>query len=211
MLPLYRDTTRVALVEEQFYIAKFPLPHHKKLKPQIIIRIIKASVLPGRYQEKECSCFDFLAHSMFIFGVFCGSLCTSIFDNSSLAAKKTWSRIHSRLYFRFLWLWLKFVVMNSVVIFLCLLFYFSMTRQFFFCFFVLFFVKESLYSAIIKFNKQSGKTTERLTFTGMCIRTYYSKGSIIERSSGKINWNIGNKRVNESIVSLMCHLLQSWK
>ena len=138
MLPLYRDTTRVALVEEQFYIAKFPLPHHKKLKPQIIIRIIKASVLPGRYQEKECSCFDFLAHSMFTFDVFCGSLCTSIFGNSSLAANKTWSRMHSRLYFRFLWLWFKFVVMNSVVIFLCLLFYFSMTRQFFFCLFFCF-------------------------------------------------------------------------
>ena len=54
-----------------------PPPHHKKLKPQIIIRIIKASVLPERYQEKECSCFDFLAHSMFTFDVFCGSLCTS--------------------------------------------------------------------------------------------------------------------------------------
>ena len=156
-----------------------PPPHHKKLKPQIIIRIIKASVLPERYQEKECSCFDFLAHSLFTFDVFCGSLCTSIFGNSSLAANKTWSRMHSRLYFRFLWLWFKFVVMNSVVIFLCLLFYFSMTRQFFFCFFVLFFVKESLYSAIIKFNKQSRKTTEQLTLMGMCIRTCYSKGSII--------------------------------
>ena len=149
------------------------------MKPQIIIRIIKASVLPERYQEKECSCFDFLAHSLFTFDVFCGSLCTSIFGNSSLAANKTWSRIHSRLYFRFLWLWFKFVVMNSVVIFLCLLFYFSMTRQFFFCFFVLIFVKESLYSAIIKFNKQSRKTTEQLTLMGMCKRTCYSKGSII--------------------------------
>ena len=57
---------------------------------------------------KEYSCFDhsdFPAHSMFTSDVCWGSLGTSIFGNSSSAANNTWSRLPSRLFFRFLWLW----------------------------------------------------------------------------------------------------------
>ena len=38
------------------------------------------------YHEKEYSCFDFPAHSVFILEVFWGSLDASIFGNSSSAA-----------------------------------------------------------------------------------------------------------------------------
>ena len=57
---------------------------------------------------KEYSCFDhsdFPAHSMFTFDVCWGNLGTSIFGNSSSAASNTGSRLPSRLYFHFLWLW----------------------------------------------------------------------------------------------------------
>ena len=56
---------------------------------------------------KEYSCFDnsdFSAHSLFTFDVYRGSLGTSIFGNSSSAANNIWSRLPSRLSFRFLWL-----------------------------------------------------------------------------------------------------------
>ena len=45
------------------------------------------------YHEKEYSCFDFPAHSMFILEVFWGSLGASIFGNSSLAANNNRSRL----------------------------------------------------------------------------------------------------------------------
>ena len=51
--------------------------------------------------------YDFRARSMFTFDVCWGSLVTIIFGNSSLAANNTWSRLPSRLFFRFLWLWLE--------------------------------------------------------------------------------------------------------
>ena len=57
---------------------------------------------------KEHCCFDhsdFPAHSMFTSDVCWGSLGTSIFGNSSSAARNTRSRLPSRLSFHFLWLW----------------------------------------------------------------------------------------------------------
>ena len=64
---------------------------------------------------KEYSCFDhsdFPAHSMFTFDVCWGSLGTSIFGNSSLAANNTQSRLPSRISFRFLWLWVIAQIFN---------------------------------------------------------------------------------------------------
>ena len=55
--------------------------------------------------NKEYSCFDFPAHSLFTFDVFWGSLGTSIFGNSISAANNTRSRVLSRPSFCFLWLW----------------------------------------------------------------------------------------------------------
>ena len=57
---------------------------------------------------KYYSCFnysDFLANSVFTFDVCWGSLGTSIYENSSLAANNTRSRLPSRLSFCFLWIW----------------------------------------------------------------------------------------------------------
>ena len=56
-------------------------------------------------RDKEYSCFDFLAHSMFSFDVFWDSLGTSIFGNSSSVTNNSRSRLPTRLSFRFLWLW----------------------------------------------------------------------------------------------------------
>ena len=56
---------------------------------------------------KEYSFFghsNFPAHSMFTFHVCWGSLATSIFENSSLVASNTLSRLPSRLSFCLLWL-----------------------------------------------------------------------------------------------------------
>ena len=122
-------------------------------------------MLQERYHDKECSCFDFPSHSMFTFDVFCGSLGTSIFGNSSSAANNT----GSRLPFRFLWLWLKLVVMNSAVILLGLIFLDSPV------FFFFLFVKESLFSVIIHISKQNSKTAEQLTLMGMCLHPCYSR------------------------------------
>ena len=61
---------------------------------------------------KEYSCFDrsdFAVCSMFTFDV-----CWHI-GNSSSAANNTWSRLPSRLSFRFLWLWPNGVVSNLQV------------------------------------------------------------------------------------------------
>ena len=60
---------------------------------------------PRSWSHKEYilySCFDFLAHSIFTFDEFSGSLGTSIFGNSISAANNTRSRLPSRLSFRFL-------------------------------------------------------------------------------------------------------------
>ena len=57
---------------------------------------------------KEYSRFDhsdFPAHSVFTSDVYWGHLGTSILGNSSSAANNTWSKLTSRLSFRFLWLW----------------------------------------------------------------------------------------------------------
>ena len=45
------------------------------------------------YHEKEYSCFDFPAHSMFILDKFWGSLVASIFGNSSSATNNNRSRL----------------------------------------------------------------------------------------------------------------------
>ena len=45
------------------------------------------------YQKNEYSCFDFPAHPLFTFDVFWGSLSTSVFGNSILAANNAWSRL----------------------------------------------------------------------------------------------------------------------
>ena len=65
---------------------------------------------------KEYSCFDhsdFPTHSMFTFDACWDRLGTSIFGNSSSAASNTRSRLTSRLSFRFLWLysrWLQVIL-----------------------------------------------------------------------------------------------------
>ena len=54
---------------------------------------------------KNNSCFDFPVHSIFTFDVFWVSLSPIIIGNSSSAANNTRTRLPSRLFFRFLWLW----------------------------------------------------------------------------------------------------------
>ena len=52
------------------------------------------------WSHKEHSCFDLPAHSVFIFHVFWGRLCTNILGNSCSAVNNIRSRLPSRLSFK---------------------------------------------------------------------------------------------------------------